>query len=82
MNPLPLLLICFAIWVNRHQQVFIDNLEERLRVLDEQLGKRQLTQPRPIRTDFSPILSMGDSETVPVKVPVNEFFLSSWFVVR
>src|SRR5450432_1859531 len=40
MNPLPFLLSCFAGWMNRHQQVVIEYLEEEIRVLKEQLGHR------------------------------------------
>ena len=40
MNPLPLLLVCLAGWMNHHQQVVIEYLEEEIRVLKEQLGKR------------------------------------------
>jgi len=40
MNPLSLLLICVAGWMNRHQQVIIEYLHEEIRVLKEQLGKR------------------------------------------
>src|ERR1700681_2747995 len=40
MNPLSLLLICVAGWMNGHQQVVIEYLQEEIRVLKEQLGKR------------------------------------------
>ena len=40
MNPLSFLLICFAGWMNRQQQVVIEYLREEVRVLQEQLGKR------------------------------------------
>src|ERR1035438_4287682 len=40
MNPLPFFLSYFAGWINRHQQVVIEYLEEEIRVLKEQLGKR------------------------------------------
>ena len=40
MNPLSLVLICLAGWMNRHQQVVIEYLQEEIRVLKEQLGKR------------------------------------------
>ena len=40
MNPLPFLLVCCAGWMNRHQQVVIEYLQEEIRVLKEQLGKR------------------------------------------
>jgi len=40
MNSLPFLLVCCAGWMNRHQQVVIDYLQEEIRVLNEQLGKR------------------------------------------
>ena len=40
MNPLSFLLMCVAGWMNRHQQVVIEYLQEEIRVLKEQLGKR------------------------------------------
>ena len=40
MNPLPFLLVCCAGWMNRHQQVVIEYLQEEIRVLKEQMGKR------------------------------------------
>ncbi|HWI55829.1 MAG TPA: helix-turn-helix domain-containing protein, partial [Bacillota bacterium] len=40
MNPLQLLLLCLAGWVNRHQQHVIEYLQEEFKVLKEQLGKR------------------------------------------
>ena len=40
MNPLSFLLICFAGWMNRRQQAVIEYLQEEVRVLQEQLGKR------------------------------------------
>jgi len=40
MNPLSLLLICIAGWMNRNQQVIIEYLQEEVRVLKEQLGRR------------------------------------------
>ncbi len=40
MNPLPFLLVCCAGWMNRHQQVLIEYLEEEIHVLKKQLGKR------------------------------------------
>ena len=40
MNPLPFFLSCFVGWMNRHQQVVIEYLEEEIRVLKEQLGRR------------------------------------------
>ncbi len=40
MNPLPFLLVCCAGWMNRRQQVVIEYLQEEIRVLKEQLGKR------------------------------------------
>lgn len=40
MNPLPFLLSCFAGWMNHHQQVVIEYLQEETRVLQEQLGRR------------------------------------------
>ena len=40
MNPLSFLLICFAGWMNRRQQVLIEYLQEEVRVLQAQLGKR------------------------------------------
>ena len=42
MNPLALLVICVAGWLNRHQQDVIEYLQEAIRVLKESLGK----QPR------------------------------------
>ena len=40
MRPLPFLLVCLAGWMNRHQQTVIAYLQEEIRVLQEQLGKR------------------------------------------
>ena len=40
MNALQFLLICFAGWINRNQQNLIEYLQEEVRVLKEQLGKR------------------------------------------
>jgi transposase InsO family protein len=40
MNPLSFFLICIAAWMNRHQQLVIEYLQEEVRVLREQLGKR------------------------------------------
>ncbi len=40
MNPLRLLLICFAGWLNHRQQLVIEYLQEEIRVLQEQLGRR------------------------------------------
>ena len=40
MSPLPFLLVWCAGWMNRHQQVVIEYLQEEIRVLKEQLGKR------------------------------------------
>jgi len=40
MNPLPFLLTCVAGWMNHRQQLVIEYLEEEIRVLQEQLGKR------------------------------------------
>lgn len=40
MSPLPFLIACFAGWMNRRQQVIIEFLQEEIRVLQEQLGKR------------------------------------------
>ena len=40
MNPLSFLLVCLAGWMNGHQQVVIEYLQEEVRVLQEQLGKR------------------------------------------
>jgi hypothetical protein len=37
MNPLPFFLSCFAGWINRHQQVIIEYLEEEIGALKEQL---------------------------------------------
>jgi len=39
-NALQLLLICLAGWINRNQQNVIEYLQEEVRVLREQLGKR------------------------------------------
>jgi len=39
-NALQLLLICFAGWINRNQQNVIEYLQEEVRVLREQLGRR------------------------------------------
>ena len=40
MNPLEFLLFCLAGWVNRKQQYVIEYLQEEVKVLKEQLGKR------------------------------------------
>ncbi|HWH70066.1 MAG TPA: hypothetical protein VNT26_11825, partial [Candidatus Sulfotelmatobacter sp.] len=40
MNPLQLLFLCLAGWVNRNQQHVIEYLQEEVKVLKEQLGKR------------------------------------------
>src|SRR5258706_3724147 len=40
MNALPFLLTCFAGWMNRQQQFIIESLQEEIRVLHEQVGKR------------------------------------------
>ncbi len=40
MNPVSFLLVCFAGWMNRRQQAVIEYLQEEVRVLQEQLGKR------------------------------------------
>jgi len=40
MNPLTLVVTCVAGWMNRHQQVLIEYLQEEVRVLQEQLGRR------------------------------------------
>jgi transposase InsO family protein len=40
MNPLSLVVTCVAGWMNRHQQVVIEYLQEEVRVLQEQLGRR------------------------------------------
>lgn len=40
MSPLPFLITCFAGWMNRRQQLVIEFLQEEIRVLQEQLGKR------------------------------------------
>ena len=40
MNPLALVVTCVAGWMNRHQQVVIEYLQEEVRVLQEQLGRR------------------------------------------
>ena len=40
MNPLSLVLTCVAGWMNCHQQVVIEYLQEEVRVLQEQLGRR------------------------------------------
>jgi hypothetical protein len=39
-NALQLLLICLAGWLNRNQQLVIEYLQEEVKVLKEQLGKR------------------------------------------
>jgi putative transposase len=39
-NSLQFLLICVAGWINRNQQSVIEYLQEEVRVLKEQLGKR------------------------------------------
>ena len=40
MNALQLLLLCLAGWLNRNQQLVIEYLQEEVRVLKEQLGKK------------------------------------------
>ena len=40
MNALQFLLICFAGWLNRNQQLVIEYLQEEVKVLKEQLGKK------------------------------------------
>src|SRR6266699_6382462 len=40
MTPLRFLLVCFAGWINHRQQLVIEYLQEEIRVLQEQLGKR------------------------------------------
>jgi transposase InsO family protein len=40
MNPVSFVLICLTGWMNRHQQVVVEYLQEEIRVLKEQLGKR------------------------------------------
>ena len=40
MNPFTLILICLAGWMNRQQRDVIDYLQEEIRVLTEQLGKK------------------------------------------
>src|SRR6266404_2229682 len=40
MNPLSVVLICVVGWMNPHQQVVIEYLQEEIRVLKEQLGNR------------------------------------------
>ena len=40
MTPLRFLLVCFGGWMNRRQQLVIEYLQEEIRVLQEQLGKR------------------------------------------
>ena len=40
MTPLHFLLVCFAGWMNQRQQLVIEYLQEEIRVLQEQLGKR------------------------------------------
>lgn len=40
MNALQLLLVCLAGWLNRNQQLVIEYLQEEVKVLREQLGKK------------------------------------------
>ena len=40
MTPLRFLFVCFAGWMNHRQQLIIEYLQEEIRVLQEQLGKR------------------------------------------
>ena len=40
MNALQLLLVCLAGWLNRNQQLVIEYLQEEVKVLKEQLGKK------------------------------------------
>jgi Tfp pilus assembly protein PilN len=39
-NPIYFLLLCLAGWLNRNQQQAIQYLQEEVKVLKEQLGKR------------------------------------------
>jgi putative transposase len=39
-NPLQLVLLCLAGWLNRNQQLVIEYLQEEVKVLKEQLGKK------------------------------------------
>lgn len=39
-NALQLLLLCFAGWLNRNQQLVVEYLQEEVKVLKEQLGKK------------------------------------------
>ena len=41
MTPLRFLLVCVASWMNHRQQLVIEYLQEEIRVLHEQLGKRR-----------------------------------------
>lgn len=53
MNPLSFLLVCLGGWMNRHQQVVIEYLQEEVRVLQEQLGKRpHFADGRRVRTSL------------------------------
>jgi hypothetical protein len=45
-QPLQLLLVIFAGWVNRHQLDVIEYLQEENRVLQERLGGRLIRCPR------------------------------------
>src|SRR6266478_8962298 len=44
MTPLRFLLVCVAGWMNHRQQLVIEYLQEEIRVLQEQLGKRAAVQ--------------------------------------
>jgi len=47
LQPLDLLLMMFAGWVNRHQLDVIDYLQEENRVLKERRGGRRSVSPTP-----------------------------------
>ena len=58
MNPLSFLLVCLAGWMNRRQQAVIEYLQEEVRVLQEQLGKRPC-----VRRFFSALSTLTWKET-------------------
>jgi len=44
MSQLQLVLHCLAGWINRNQQQAVEYLQEEIRVLKEQLGKKPLSK--------------------------------------
>ena len=61
MTPLHFLLVCFAGWMNHRQQLVIEYLQEEIRVLKEQLGKRPHFNDDQRRRTWRPCLALPDS---------------------